>query len=69
MVHECAECGGDIPDRRFALGYRLCLACGDKKARAARTSWCIAPAGHKQGYTLITDPQYLRNINPKQIVD
>ena len=67
MACECKECGADYPARRAALGYRLCLACGEQEARAARTTWCIAPAGHKQGYTLITDPQYLRNMNPKHV--
>jgi ribosomal protein L37AE/L43A len=67
MDYDCTDCGGEIHPRRFALGYRVCLTCGEQGARAARTSWTIAPAGHKQGYTRVTDPQYLRNMNPKQV--
>lgn len=65
MAYECAECGEGIPARRFALGYRLCLACGDKEARAARTTWCIAPV-HKSNYILVTNREELKFINNKE---
>jgi ribosomal protein L37AE/L43A len=59
----CDECGEPYPAKRRELGYKTCLTCGDTSAKAARTSWCIAPAGHKQGDTIHTDPQYLRGLN------
>ena len=61
---ECTECGEKYPAARAALGYRLCLTCGDKKARAARTSWCIAPV-HKSNYILVTNREELKFINNK----
>lgn len=64
MVHECAECGGDIPARRFALGYRLCLACGDKKARAVRH--CTVPL-NKSNYIVVTNREDLKGLNPKHV--
>jgi ribosomal protein L37AE/L43A len=69
MTYSCDECGEWVHSKRWELGYRTCRECGEANARAARASWCIAPAGHKQGYTRITDPQYLRNMNPKRVED
>ena len=63
MDYDCNDCGGEIHPRRFALGYRICLTCGDKTARTARTKWTISLAGHKQGYTLITQKEHLKEIN------
>lgn len=60
---ECFDCGESFSEARSLLGYNLCLACGEKAARQARASWCIAPAGHKQGYTLHTDKSALRGLN------
>lgn len=60
---ECFECGEPFSEARALLGYNLCLACGEKAARQVRASWCIAPAGHKQGYTLHTDKSALRGLN------
>ena len=60
---ECSNCGDRYPAKRAALGYRLCLACGEREARKARTSWCIAPIAHKQGDTVVTDRAQLRGMN------
>ena len=30
---ECVECGDDFPIRRYELGYRTCLECGDQHAK------------------------------------
>ena len=62
----CAECDGVVPARRAALGYTICLACGERAARSARATWAVAPAGHKQGYTRITNRADLRQMNPKR---
>jgi ribosomal protein L37AE/L43A len=60
---ECTECGESYDQRRAALGYSTCLDCGDVAAASERASWCIAPAGHKQGETLVRDPSHLKQIN------
>lgn len=66
MAHECRDCGDEIHPKRYALGYRTCLACGDRDASSKRVGWCIAPAGHKQGYTLVSNRNDLKQINPKR---
>lgn len=63
--HACEVCDDWVHPKRWALGYRTCRACGEAAARTERSRWTIAPAGHKQSDTLITDPRYLRGINPK----
>ncbi len=60
---ECFDCGEPFSPARAALGYNLCLACGEKAARQERTSWCISLSGHKQGYTLITQKGQLKELN------
>jgi hypothetical protein len=54
----CVRCGEEVPPPRAALGYRLCLPCGEKKARQERAGWCILTP-HKQGAMLFT-PEFAR---------
>lgn len=60
---ECDDCGAAYPAKRAALGYRLCLTCGEREARAQRAGWTISLAGHKQGYTLVTRRDQLKEVN------
>ena len=62
MRHEC-DCGGTIPQGRWDLGYRVCLECGDWVAKQRK--FTIAP-GHKSNYHLISNPQELKQLNPKR---
>ena len=61
---ECRECGETYPARRHALGYRICLDCGDAEAARARASWTVCPLP-KQGYTRITRKEDLLHLNQK----
>lgn len=61
----CMDCGAEYSRRRYELGYDLCMDCGEETARTARASWCVAPL-NKSNYVLITDPQELRQLNPKR---
>lgn len=61
---ECTECGAAYSLRRAALGYRLCLNCGEAAARQIK--FCTVP-GHKQGYMVITNRAELIGINNKSI--
>jgi len=61
---ECFTCGAPFPPARAALGYNLCLTCGEEAARQARTSWCIVPT-HKGHYTRITKKEELKHLNQK----
>jgi len=60
----CHTCGDDISPKRYLLGYRTCLYCGEEEAKAERAHWCVAPM-HKSNYMLITDPADLLGINNK----
>lgn len=53
MKATCPQCGDDIDPRRYALGYELCLPCGEEAARAERRSWCVLTP-HKQGAMFFT---------------
>jgi hypothetical protein len=68
QAHECQNnrCTNEVSPARYALGYKTCLACGDKAAVVQRQSWCIAPISNKAAYTLITDYDLLKQINPKR---
>ena len=59
------RCGNPVHPKRVEAGYYWCMECGEKKATEARTSWCIAPL-NKSNYILITDPQHLKQLNPKR---
>lgn len=60
----CSVCDMPFPAARAAIGYDLCLACGDKHAVAARKNWTVAPL-HKSNYQLITDRSLLIGVNVK----
>jgi hypothetical protein len=62
-MSKCAACGEEFSPKRAALGYSLCLQCGDKTAKETRAGWCVAPVAHKQGSTLVTDKSQLRGLN------
>jgi hypothetical protein len=63
-MNECPRCGDDVPAARYALGYRVCLLCGEEAAREERTHWTIVPM-HKSNYVLLTNKEDLKGINNK----
>lgn len=67
-TYECTNdnCLELIHPARYALGYKFCLACGDREAVRQRKLWCIAPISNKAGYTRVTDYELLKQINPKR---
>ena len=60
----CCWCGDDVAPRRWEIGFRSCMACGELQAVKERASWCIAPM-HKSNYILLTDRNDLKGINNK----
>jgi len=60
----CNTCGDEVGTARYALGYRVCLFCGEEAAQTARAAWCVAPM-HKSNYMLITDRRDLAGLNNK----
>jgi hypothetical protein len=64
----CTHCGDDVHAQRWALGYRLCLHCGQQAAISDRTSWCVVQLYGKGPYMLVTPeaaPQVLMDTNQK----
>lgn len=55
-------CGGEIHPTRFALGYRVCLDCGDKQARDRK--FTVVPM-HKSNYVAMFNRDDLKGINNK----
>ena len=59
----CTTCYAErVPPARARLGYRSCMTCGDKNARAVKHT--IAPM-HKSNYMLFTNMEDLKGINNK----
>lgn len=54
------RCSNDVPDARYALGYRSCLTCGEKTARLFKH--CIVPMP-KSNYIVVTDYELLKGLN------
>lgn len=64
---DCVLCGDTItPQKRVDLGYRVCLQCGDGVAKQERASWTVVPYTNKGAYMLVTNPEHLKQINPKR---
>ena len=62
-------CGEDIDPRRSALGYRVCIWCGDESARQERKGWTVVMEYGKGNYQFITPAAAsvtLRQTNPKE---
>ena len=64
----CISCGKQYHDQRRAAGFTTCLSCGDRAAKQARLGWCVAQEYSKGNYQLITNPETLKQTNPKRTV-
>ena len=58
----CAECGGVVAPARVAIGYNVCLPCGERIAR--QRVHTVAPL-HKSNYIVVTNRADLRGLNNK----
>jgi len=58
----CHKCDDKVAKKRWDLGYKLCLDCGDEVAN--RVVRCIAPL-HKSNYMMITNREDLKGLNNK----
>lgn len=62
-LYICTHCYAErVPPARWAKGYKTCMTCGDKLAKA--TVRTIAPM-HKSNYMLFTNLEDLKGINNK----
>jgi hypothetical protein len=67
---ECRTCGDDVHIERWALGYQVCLFCGEEAARDERSSWCIVQEYTKGNYQYVTPtqaPTTLKQTNQKEL--
>lgn len=67
---ECVDCGDEFPAERAHLGYHTCLFCGEDRARAERTSWCVIQEYTKGNYQFVTSTSAhltLKQTNQKHI--
>ncbi len=70
-LNQCVMCADDIDPLRVEILKAndkplTCLWCGEEQARQERKLWCIAPLSNKAAYTLITDRELLKQLNPKR---
>jgi len=66
----CRNCGDDVSQPRWELGYRLCLFCGEDAARAERAGWTVVQQYGKGPYQLVTQgaaSEVLRSTNQKEV--
>ena len=64
MKSECIECGDSFNPKRFKLGYRTCIECGEEIAQIemVRKSRCVAPAYNKGAYMYVTSSQMAKDL-------
>ncbi len=64
MKVECRECGASYPVKRYDLGYKTCLDCGDTfaKKESVRKSKCFAPAYNKGAYMYVSSKTMAKDI-------
>ncbi len=64
MKSECIECGDNFNPKRFKLGYRTCIECGEEIAQVemVRKSLCVAPAYNKGAYMYVTSSQMAKDL-------
>ena len=66
MKSECIECGDNFNPKRFKLGYRTCIECGEEIAQVemVRKSLCVAPAYNK-GAEMVIPQSDIKHIGRK----
>lgn len=61
-IPECIVCGEEFSLDRWALGYKICMPCGEIASK--QVVRCVVPM-HKSNLVLITDVADLKGINNK----
>ena len=56
---QCTKCHAPIGGKRYRIGYRTCLPCGEQAARMVRHT--IVPM-HKSNYVVVTDYTLLAQL-------
>lgn len=63
-INRCWGCGEQMDSRRYSLGYRTCLPCGEIEAR--RVKHTIAIPYTKGAYQYISNAELMKQTNPKR---
>ena len=58
--YKCWGCGEEVYYKRWELGHRLCMQCGE--AEAKKVKHCIVPMP-KSNYIVVTDKNLLVGLN------
>lgn len=56
----CKICDEDVNPERWYLGFRVCLACGEKQAKTVKHTIVPMP---KSNYIVVTDKSLLLGLN------
>jgi ribosomal protein L37AE/L43A len=62
---QCKLCGCGYAAERLAIGYAICMPCGDDLAFKANTKRTVVPM-NKSNYMMVTDMNILKQLNPKR---
>ena len=62
VFSHCVRCTNPVPKRRYDLGIRLCLPCGEVQARRVASQRTIVPS-HKGADQPVGDLKYLKMLN------
>jgi ribosomal protein L37AE/L43A len=62
---QCKLCGCGYAAERLAIGYAICMPCGDDLATKANTKRTVVPM-NKSNYMMVTDMAILKQLNPKR---
>jgi hypothetical protein len=59
-MSSCIECGDEVSQGRAELGYKVCMVCGEDRAKRYRHTIVPMP---KSNYIVVTDLNLLLNLN------
>jgi ribosomal protein L37AE/L43A len=62
---QCKLCGDTYAAERLAIGYAICMSCGNDLATKLNTKRTVVPM-NKSNYMMVTDMAILKQLNPKR---
>ena len=66
MKNICRCCGDEFNIKRWELGYKYCLLCGEDIDKAVSEGFTVAIPFNKGAYQYIHNPKELATTNPKR---
>ena len=62
----CRKCDNKVAKKRWDLGYKVCMPCGDEIANRVVRGFTVAIPFNKGAYQYIHNPKELLTTNPKR---